>query len=271
MKLVRSAPLAFVTLCLSAMVLLSASTAQAQFTKNKALVRSVTGDATVTFGGKTSAVKKLMFIEEGSIVKTMAKSFVDLYLGDNGPFVRVTPNSDLRLDKLLFRKSNESVVIETSLNLRRGRILGQVKKTSPASIYEVVTPTMVAGIRGTTYDISADGLTKVFDGQVVVAYEKDGQVPTYLVNKNQKFDPTNQQVVPLDPSIDPTFEPQPLNPSETEQWQSVEPEPTVITDVSTTTKDAGFNDPTNSITSDSGTSFISPTESVAGSSTGIND
>lgn len=261
MKLVRSAPLALVTFCLSAMVLLSASTAQAQFIQNKALVRSVTGEATYTYKDKTAPLTKLMFVEQGSLIKTKANSFVDLYLGDNGPFVRVTPDSDLILDKLLFRKSKE-VVIETSLNLRRGRILGQVKKTSPASIYEVVTPTMVAGIRGTTYDITASGLTKVFDGQVVVAYEKDGQVPTYLVNANFKFDPNTQQVVPLDPNVDPSVEFNPTTPAEQQEWDRLVPGDLLPEEGGTTDKptDIGFNDPTNNLTSDSNTSFISPTE-----------
>lgn len=206
MKLVRSAPLNVIALTLGLTIFAGAMDAQAQFKRNLAFVRSVVGSATYTDGIKSGTVARGIFLREGSRITTSAGSYVDLFLGENGPFVRVTESSNLVLDRLQFREtSQEEFVIETSLNLRDGRVIGQVKKTSPASRYEVVTPTMVAGIRGTDYDISADGTTKVYDGQVVVAYSVDGQVPTFLVNGGFKFNPATQQVVPIDTSIDGFF------------------------------------------------------------------
>lgn len=208
MKLVRSAPLAFVTFCLTAMVLLGAPSAQAQYKTQKALVRALEGSATWQYGKDTGSVQLKHLYPAGTVIKTSPGSHVDLYLGNNGPFLRVTENSNLTIDRLRFRSAKDEVIIDTGLNLRRGRILGQVKKTSSSSRYEVVTPTMVAGIRGTTYDISVDGTTKVFDGQVVVAYAMGNQTPTYLINSGFKFNPNNQQVIQLDPGdINPVFNP----------------------------------------------------------------
>lgn len=263
MKLVRSAPLNVIALTLGLTILAGAMDAQAQFKRNLAFVRSVVGSATYTDGAKSGTVTRGLFLHEGSRITTTGGSYVDLFLGENGPFVRVTESSNLVLDRLQFRETAQDFVIETSLNLRDGRVIGQVKKTSPASRYEVVTPTMVAGIRGTDYDISADGTTKVYDGQVVVAYSVDGQVPTFLVNGGFKFNPTTQQVVPIDTGLDGFFPDFPgLN---LEEW----------VEITNNGNQGGFDevrftggpgrirgsigDALRDLDNDSGTSFISPT------------
>lgn len=259
MKLVRSAPLAVVAMCVGLSLTVSTHDAQAQYKQNMAFVRAIEGSATYNDGAKSGSVTRGLFLHEDARITTSAGSYVDLFLGENGPFVRVTESSNLTLDRLAFRETGEEIVVETSLNLRKGRILGQVKRTSPASRYEVVTPTMVAGIRGTDYDISADGTTKIYDGTAVVAYSIDGQVPTFLVNAGFKFDPATQQVVPIDTNLDGFF---PEFPDLTlEEWQVITnngngrfrpeaaPGPTTPTSILNQAR---------LIDSDPGTSFISP-------------
>jgi hypothetical protein len=81
------------------------------------------------------------------------------------------------------------VVTETQLDLKAGHIFGSVKKMSAASKYEVKIPNGVAGVRGTVYDISAEGLIKVLSGSVVLAYVgPDGTVVTQVVGEAQQFD-----------------------------------------------------------------------------------
>ena len=75
------------------------------------------------------------------------------------------------------------------MDLRNGRILGNVKKLAAASKYEVKTPQGVAGIRGTRYDIRADGTVIVIEGQVVVVYIVDGQASTATVNAGDTLRP----------------------------------------------------------------------------------
>src|SRR5439155_5829516 len=118
----------------------------------------------------------------GSTIKTGAGSQVKLNMGLNGEGVVVTENSTLAIDKLTFEKTGADTVAETQLDLKVGRILGDIKKTSPASRFEIKTPTGVAGIRGTKFDIAANGVTKVKDGCVVVVYvDPSGQVSNYEV------------------------------------------------------------------------------------------
>jgi hypothetical protein len=89
-------------------------------------------------------------------------------------------------------------VTETQLDLRAGKIFGNVKKMSAASKYEVKIPNGVAGIRGTIYQISADGVVQVLVGSVVIAYVgPDGTVVTQVVMGGQQFDARTGQLTAI--------------------------------------------------------------------------
>jgi hypothetical protein len=78
------------------------------------------------------------------------------------------------------------------------------KKTSAASKYEIKIPNGVAGIRGCVWDVSAEGVIKVFEGSVVLAYVgPDGTVVTQVVMGNQEFDARTGVLTPL-PDFDKT-------------------------------------------------------------------
>lgn len=171
---------------------LGATNAQAAMEQNKAIVRGVRGSANYS-SDRGANWKKLNVganLMQGSVIRTAPGSTVDLYLGDNGPVVRVTEDTTVGLDRLMHDKAGSGTpVIETQLDLRNGRILGNVKKLAAASKYEVKTPQGVAGIRGTRYDIRADGTVTVIEGQVVVVYIVNGQPSTATVNAGQTSRP----------------------------------------------------------------------------------
>jgi hypothetical protein len=79
----------------------------------------------------------------------------------------VTPDSELELTKLSFLQAEPEVIIETVLTLKKGRVLGSVKKLATDSRYEVVTPAGTAAVRGTQYDVRADGRVTCIQGQVL--------------------------------------------------------------------------------------------------------
>jgi hypothetical protein len=147
-------------------------TVSAEAKANRAVVRGIRGgSAEITKDGKIWKTAKVGdVLGEHSAVKTDASATVDLFLGDNGPVVRVTKDTTMGIDRLDVEGSGIEKVIETQLDLRSGKILGNVKKMAAASKYEVKTPVGVAGIRGTEYAISADGKVTVFTGTVVVVY-----------------------------------------------------------------------------------------------------
>lgn len=188
MKLVRR----FSTVWGYALTLVAAAlmtAAEAEVIKNKAVVRRAgPGKAEVSTnnGQSWKPARVGDRLGENSIVRTAPGSTVDLFLGDNGPVVRVTEDTRLAIDKLDLEDAGIEKVIETQLDLKNGRILGNVKKMAAASKYEVETPVGVAGIRGTEYSISANGDVHVVTGTVIVVYVINGQTfPPVVVGAGQ--------------------------------------------------------------------------------------
>ena len=166
------------------------SSASAAMEQGKAVVRAVRGTAEYSTGGAWAALKVGQVLHGGASIRTASNSEVDLFLGANGPSVRVTESTTLGVDKLTFDNTGAETVVDTQLDLKTGRILGNVNKTSSASRFEIKTPTGVAGIRGTKFDINHKGVVKVKNGSVVVVYvDAAGKVSTFVVNGGMKFDP----------------------------------------------------------------------------------
>jgi len=126
--------------------------------------------------------------------------------GGKGNAVRIYENSVLSVDKLTYEKTGMDEVSETQLDLKAGRIMGNVKKLSAASRYEVKIPNGVAGIRGTTYVIGADGVIYVIDGSIVISYvDPNGVLQTQTLIGGQSFNPSlppGQQVGHDAPPVD---------------------------------------------------------------------
>ena len=191
MKSFRRISLGYIV-ALAASVLLSAS-AQAETKHNRAVVRAIHGSGAQVSNNKGQSwnpAKVGQFLGASSVVKTSGDTTVDLFLGDNGPVVRVTPDTSMGIDKLDVDNTGIEKVIETQLDLRSGRILGSVKKMAAASKYEVKTPVGVAGIRGTEYSIDARGRVTIVTGSAVVVYVIDGTIlPPANVGAGQTITP----------------------------------------------------------------------------------
>lgn len=178
------------------------------------------GAARYVSGSKEGQLLKVGdLIPPGTAIQTAEKSRVDLVLGEGsapvgGPpaagdmltytptveqnVVQVWENTLLGIDKLNITRTAGDEVTETQLDLKAGHIFGMVKKLSAASKYEVKIPNGVAGIRGTVYDISAEGVIKVLSGSVVLAYVgADGQVQTQVVMSLQEYDAPSNTLKPL--------------------------------------------------------------------------
>jgi len=112
--------------------------------------------------------------------------------------VRLYDNTILQVDKLSSMETGADTVTETQLDLQRGRIFGNVKKMSAASRYEVKLPNGVAGIRGTIYSLSANGVVQVLVGSVVLAYVgADGNPVTKVVMGGQQFDAKTGEITAI--------------------------------------------------------------------------
>jgi hypothetical protein len=170
---------------------------QAQTQDGCAEVKAIKGSADFSEGGGTWSklrVGKLLYAN--AVIRTADGSEVDLSVKKNGP-VRLMPNTTLGLTKLLLEDTGAETVIDTQLDLKAGRVLGEVAKMAISSRYEVKTSTSVVGIRGTgegtKYDISANGKVVMLEGWAMVVFaDSSGKTTTHRVDASRTFDPATQ-------------------------------------------------------------------------------
>ena len=169
--------------------------------------------------GPWQTLKTGDLLKQGTVIETgMNDSRVDIVLGEGSPsaakpimgevltyhpaaeqnLVRIWENSRLSIDKLTKTQTGADEVTDTKLDLQAGHIFGSVKKLSAASTYEVKIPNGVAGIRGTIYDISVEGVVKVLVGSVYLAYiNSQGKATTQVIMGEQQFDMRTGVLTPL--------------------------------------------------------------------------
>ncbi len=244
-----------------------AATLSAQnVTQSKAKVVRIKGYARFSVGNNVwQPLKAGEILRAGTVIQTGVEkgSFVDLVLGDvDAPVssasggaaatpvisrsfyqptaeqntVRVWENSLLGIDKLTSMETGAGPVTETQLDLKAGRIFGNVKKMSAASRYEVKIPNGVAGIRGTIYDITAEGVIRVAAGSVVLSFVgADGNPVLQEVPAGQEFDARTLKMSPLPASEQDMMLKLPRGIIETEGPPTVNVVPDVLERLSPTT------------------------------------
>jgi len=185
-------------LSLGAALLALAAGAQAAVEKGSAKVVGVQGTAEYSVDGSSwTALKRGEVLREGAVIRTVGASGADLDLGRNGSGLRVMPDSVVAFSALTYEETGVETVVNTQIELRAGRVLGNVQKLTSTSKYEVKAPKSVATIRGTRYDMAASGRLVVAEGSVViVAYREDGSTVTRVVNANETFSPVSGVVTP---------------------------------------------------------------------------
>lgn len=207
------------------LALASVQSVSAQTTDGIAKVVAIGGDARYFLAGDSTPhnLKTGMIIKPGTIIQTAsgAGNYVDLVLNNSHAIsppeptpseiasysgnpkaeqdgIRLKENTVLSIDKLTITQTGADTVTDTELDLKAGKILGTVKKLTPASKYEVKIPNGVAGIRGTIYSLSANGILQVLTGSVVLAYVgPSGNVVTQVVNHGEQFDLNTGLVTPI--------------------------------------------------------------------------
>ena len=184
MKYLKVFSVLFVALVTAALVYADAQTVTAR-------VRAVRGSAKYKTNGEWHALKVNDVLKAGTVIETGTESSVDLFV--NQSVIRVTPDTTIGLEKLLATDTGADKVLETSLQLRSGRILVNVKKLAAASRYEIRTPNGVTGIRGTDFDISFINarltVTSVNGTLVGSAANNQGDIKTAVINTGETWSP----------------------------------------------------------------------------------
>ncbi len=177
------------------------------------------------------------FIEPGAIVYTKDNGIVDLVLGKavdlpQAPWspnrispapdsqvrgyvsyrpntdphaIRPTPNTTLAVDKLSIVDTGSDTVSDTELDLQKGKIFASVRKLSGASQYIVKLPNGVAGVRGTMFSITVDGIVACYEsagGGVILALTlPSGVSQTFVVAPGQLLDPSTGAPAQISPEM----------------------------------------------------------------------
>ena len=151
-------------------------TAQANAREGQALVQSISGEVTMLVdGGNWLPMQTGELLKSGTVVKTGANSQADLFLGINGSMLRLAANTELKFNRLAIMESPIEPIAQTEMELISGRVIGNVRKLPMGSSYVIKTPKGVAKVKGTVYDINADGELIVLSGKVKYTDRANGK------------------------------------------------------------------------------------------------
>ena len=126
-------------------------------------------------GAKWLPLQTGEMLKTGAVVKTGAKSQADLFLGINGSMLRLAANTELKFNRLAIEESPIESIAQTEMELISGRVIGNVRKLPMGSSYVIKTPKGVAKVKGTVYDINADGELIVLSGKVKYTDRANGK------------------------------------------------------------------------------------------------
>ncbi len=178
-----------------AIAVLSTTTAHAQARAREAIVTALAGDVRYSAGGTGAftPVSSRSSLHEGDVIKTGRGSHVDVDMGDNVGVIQVAPNSTVTLQTMKVTRTEADVVTETDLDLKQGALFFKVNKLAKASRYEITTPKGIAGIRGTTGYINADGTLVIGDGVGAISYPKPGGgTDTFVLRDGEMVGPEDK-------------------------------------------------------------------------------
>ncbi|PJZ70159.1 lipoprotein LipL45 [Leptospira perolatii] len=108
-------------------------------------------------------------LKTGDKLVTKEKAKVDIQFAD-GSAVRISENSQLEFATLALNTQGNT---DTRLSLVSGKVFAKVNKANKDDKFSVITPTAIAGVRGTSFIVdrtkSDKSIVKVLDGSVAVA------------------------------------------------------------------------------------------------------
>ena len=147
-----------------------------------AVVTFLTGKATLV---TDSARKDLHFgdiINDGIIIETDKDSTADLTFSDKS-IIRIKPETKLSLVQMF--ETNQGGM-SAKIKMERGTVIHSVAKLVKDGSYQVDSPTMVAGVRGTAFEVTVSDEATVFvaDGKVQVI-SKIGKKEEHVLEKDR--------------------------------------------------------------------------------------
>jgi hypothetical protein len=159
-------------------------------------------------GGSWISAENGMILSESDSVRTGNNTYASVVLFESS-IIRLDSNTEITLQEFIQEAGDTNVKIKQDA----GRTWNTVLKVSGIDDYEVQTPTTIASVRGTSYDVHLydDSQTEigVSIGTVLVSSVQNGQIiDTIEVNKDE--------AVTIDP--DTIGQPLEIKPFEKDDW-----------------------------------------------------
>lgn len=118
-------------------------------------VKNVTGDATVTTGSQVVKAQVGTPLQQGSLLKTGAKSSLGVAFKDN-TVMSFGPDTQITLDEYLYAPSEGKLKLGTRLSKGTlNYVSGAIAKLKPDAV-SVTTPTGTIGVRGTQFVVKVE-------------------------------------------------------------------------------------------------------------------
>ncbi len=136
-----------------------------------AIVVFSVGESRISHSDGTEEKARLgVVVKTGDRIETGPKGKVDLQF-PNGSAIRIAPQTILDFAKL---SMNTQGGVDTQLALAGGKVFADVKKAKKTDGFSVVTPTAIAGVRGTSFIVESNPKTgkarvKVLEGSVAAS------------------------------------------------------------------------------------------------------
>jgi hypothetical protein len=151
----------------------NSSSLYAKELEREARVIFVKGDAKVQKAGKSewAAAKKDMLLADGDTAKTGKGAAIEVsFDNENKNLIRLEQNSTMVLRGKMLKQ----------IELPQGRIRSLVKNLKKETSFEIKTPTIIAGARGSGWDVFTSekrDKVKAFEDEIFVqAYDQDGKL-----------------------------------------------------------------------------------------------
>jgi hypothetical protein len=180
-------------------------------TEGKAVVRAVHGSVEYEFNGAWMPLKPNKELDPGVKIRTGPDSYADLFVNGSST-VRIAEDTTMIIPEMFRVGPVRGADTETTLDLQNGTVLGNVKKLSANSRYEIKTPHGVAGVRGTDFEVTVKtepngGFVVTFTsvtGELIVSaiVGPPGTPPTVkLLRTGESWTPGQGEVMPTPPEI----------------------------------------------------------------------
>ncbi|HEX9757857.1 MAG TPA: FecR domain-containing protein [Nitrospiria bacterium] len=162
------------------------------------------GNVEIQTSGKSTweRVASTVTLNPGDILRTGVRSQAEV--GFNGGIIRMYENTLLRLPKIGMEVSDESSIKSQQAFLTYGKAIFNIVKRSFANSFEVVTPSLIAGVKGTVFRVveePEEQTVSVFEGVVQVSRSGKTGETVELVEKQMArlTDGSLMGPLPVDP------------------------------------------------------------------------